>query len=659
MSLLKASKVYRPFEYPWAYDYWKRQQQLHWLPEEVPLGEDCRNWTRDLDDHERNLLTQIFRFFTQADVEVQDCYMSKYGTVFKPTEIKMMLTAFSNMECFDDQSELLTSTGWKNVADVTEDDLIAQYDIESSAVSFVKPKKVVNYPYTGIMHHYKNKTTDIMVTPNHDLIARSYSTTKVSKIKSEERDLGRNYAYPATGNSAVTGKCVSALDRILIAIQADGCLRGLCPSAGEWRTVDFTFHKDRKAIRLLDLLEEAEIEYSVKISETSRRSRISFNLPQDIDISSIKDFGFIDLTKVSSEDATVLLEEILFWDGTLNRTSGQLAYYTTRTQAAGVVQALASLTGHMFATVGINRSKGNSVILPGGRFYQLTEDHLVVTFTEGRTEKTYPTREEVPYDGFVYCVSVDTENLVSRRNGKVAFTGNTVHIAAYSHLLDTIGMPESEYSAFLKYKEMKDKHDYLATFGVDTDEDIARTLAMFGGFTEGLQLFASFAMLMNFPRFNKMKGMGQIVTWSIRDETLHCEGIIRLFHEFCKERQCLTPAVKNDIMDMCQKTVRIEDAFIDLVFEMGPVHGMVPDDIKKYVRFIADWRLEQLGLPKIYMIDEHPIPWLIPMLNGVEHANFFETRATEYSKNASKGTWNEVWDAFDRRANGTILQVVK
>src|SRR3546814_13278715 len=70
----------------------------------------------------------------------------------------------------------------------------------------------------------------------------------------------------------------------------------------------------------------------------------------------------------------------------------------------------------------------------------------------------------------------------------------TVHIAAYSHLLDTIGMPESEYGAFLDYAEMKDKHDYLQRFTVDTDEDIARTLAMFGGFTEGLQLFASFAM---------------------------------------------------------------------------------------------------------------------------------------------------------------------
>jgi ribonucleoside-diphosphate reductase beta chain len=76
---------------------------------------------------------------------------------------------------------------------------------------------------------------------------------------------------------------------------------------------------------------------------------------------------------------------------------------------------------------------------------------------------------------------------------------------------------------------------------------------------------------------------------------------------------------------------------------------MTPKEIKKYIRYIADWRLGQLGLTPIYMVDDHPLPWLAPLLNGVEHANFFETRATEYSKAATRGNWNEVWDAFDRR----------
>jgi ribonucleoside-diphosphate reductase beta chain len=95
--------------------------------------------------------------------------------------------------------------------------------------------------------------------------------------------------------------------------------------------------------------------------------------------------------------------------------------------------------------------------------------------------------------------------------------------------------------------------------------------------------------------------------------------------------------------------VRLEDAFIDLAFDAGPVPGMTAKEIKKYIRYIADWRLNQLGFKPMFMIEEHPLPWLAPLLNGVEHANFFETRATEYSKGATKGNWNEVWDSFDRR----------
>ena len=318
MSLLEASRQYKPFEYPWAFEYWKRQQQLHWLPEEVPLGEDCRDWAQKLTDHERNLLTQIFRFFTQADVEVQDCYHEKYGRVFKPTEVKMMLTAFSNME--------------------------------------------------------------------------------------------------------------------------------------------------------------------------------------------------------------------------------------------------------------------------------------------------------------------------------------TVHIAAYSHLLDTIGMPESEYSAFLQYKEMKDKYDFMHGFNVESRENIALTLAVFGAFTEGLQLFASFAILLNFPRFGKMKGMGQIISWSVRDETLHCLSVIRLFRTFVQENpEIWTEDLKREIYLSCATIVDHEDAFIDLAFELGPVEGLTAAGVKQYIRYIADRRLTQLGLNELYHVERNPLPWLDDMLNAVEHTNFFENRATEYSRASTTGSWEEAF----------------
>jgi len=323
-GLMTSSHSYKPFRYPWAYDFWKRQQQIHWLPEEVPLGEDCKDWAGKLTDRERNLLTQIFRFFTQSDVEVGANYMENYMPLFKPVEVRMMLAAFSNME--------------------------------------------------------------------------------------------------------------------------------------------------------------------------------------------------------------------------------------------------------------------------------------------------------------------------------------TVHIAAYALLLETIGMPDTEFSAFMEYEEMAAKHDYLGKFGVETEKDILTSMAVFGGFTEGLQLFASFAMLMNFPRFNKMKGMGQIVSWSVRDESLHCEGMMKMFHAFAEETGALTPTVKDDIADCCKTVIDLEDKFIELAFEAGDVEGMTPDDIKAYIRYIADWRMGQLKLPKIYGVKDHPIPWLTEILNGVEHANFFEARATEYAKGATEGQWHGddgVWAMFD------------
>ncbi|MGZ3370840.1 MAG: ribonucleotide-diphosphate reductase subunit beta, partial [Caulobacteraceae bacterium] len=174
------------------------------------------------------------------------------------------------------------------------------------------------------------------------------------------------------------------------------------------------------------------------------------------------------------------------------------------------------------------------------------------------------------------------------------------------------------------------------------------------------QLFASFAMLMNFPRFNKMKGMGQIVSWSVRDESLHCEGMIKLYHAFNKETGAVTKSVADDIVDCCKTVVGMEDKFIDLAFEMGPVQGMNPDDIKQYIRYIADWRLRQLELPIVYGVKENPLPWLQVLLSGVEHANFFEARATEYSKAATTGQWHGadgVWAEFDRMQTRRVEQL--
>ena len=220
----------------------------------------------------------------------------------------------------------------------------------------------------------------------------------------------------------------------------------------------------------------------------------------------------------------------------------------------------------------------------------------------------------------------------------------SIHQDAYSLLLDTVGMPEIEYKAFAEYEEMSDKHDFVGDFKPkkSNKKTIAKTLAVYSAFTEGLQLFSSFAILLNFPRFGKMKGMGQIVTYSIRDESMHVEAMTKLFREFIQENLDIwTDDFKKELYDICREMVELEDKFLDLVFSMGDIQGLTKKDMYAYNRYIADRRLLQLGLKTNFDQRENPLPWLDEVM-GVEHQNFFEGRATSYMKAGLRGRQDQV-----------------
>ena len=218
-----------------------------------------------------------------------------------------------------------------------------------------------------------------------------------------------------------------------------------------------------------------------------------------------------------------------------------------------------------------------------------------------------------------------------------------LHVAAYSHLIESLGMPESTYNEFLEYDAMREKHEYFMS-KVDNGAELPVKIAAISAFTEGLALFSSFIMLLNFPRHGKMKGMGQIVTWSIVDETQHAEGMIKLFRTHVEEnRQVWNDKTKGQIYTIATKMVELEDKFVDLAFKMGKVEGLRDEEVKEYIRYIADRRLISMGMIGIFKIKTNPLPWVETMINAPTHTNFFENRATDYAKGALTGTWNEVW----------------
>jgi ribonucleoside-diphosphate reductase beta chain len=221
-----------------------------------------------------------------------------------------------------------------------------------------------------------------------------------------------------------------------------------------------------------------------------------------------------------------------------------------------------------------------------------------------------------------------------------------LHIAAYSHLIETLGLPETTYNDFMEYAAMKEKHDYVMDISSknSSKENTATHIATFSAFTEGMQLFSSFIMLLNFPRHGKMKGMGQIITWSIVDETMHAESMIKLFRTYINENtEIWNDELKQSIYAIAEKMVELEDKFIDLAFSIGEMEGLTPADVKKYIRYICDRRLISLGLKGIFKVKKNPLPWVEEMINAPTHTNFFENRATDYAKGALSGTWDDVW----------------
>ena len=143
--------------------------------------------------------------------------------------------------------------------------------------------------------------------------------------------------------------------------------------------------------------------------------------------------------------------------------------------------------------------------------------------------------------------------------------------------------------------------------------------------------------------------MGQIVTWSIVDETQHTENMIKLFRTYIEEnREIWNDELKSRLYTIAEKMVELEDKFIDLAFAMGAMEDLSAEDVKKYIRYIADRRLISLGLKGQFKVKRNPLPWVEEMINAPTHTNFFENRVTEYTKAATVGTWEEAFENMDK-----------
>lgn len=221
----------------------------------------------------------------------------------------------------------------------------------------------------------------------------------------------------------------------------------------------------------------------------------------------------------------------------------------------------------------------------------------------------------------------------------------SIHAVAYAYLNQSLGL--EDFSAFLHEPTAKAKIDRLIETKGKSKEEIACSIAIFSAFNEGVNLFSSFAILLNFSRFNKMKGLGQIIAFSIKDESLHSEAGCWLFRTLIKEFPDIwTDELKKSIHDAARTTVELEDNFIDKTFDLGEIEGITSKDMKNFIRYRCNTKLEDLGLKKNWKnLDKEALKrmeWFSVLSSGVSHSDFFASRVDSYAKGVCD--WSKIWD---------------
>ena len=223
----------------------------------------------------------------------------------------------------------------------------------------------------------------------------------------------------------------------------------------------------------------------------------------------------------------------------------------------------------------------------------------------------------------------------------------TVHAVAYSYLNETLGL--EDYEAFLHEPATADRFENLVAYSGDSHVGIARSLAVFSAFAEGVSLYSAFAVLYSFQMRNLLKGIGQQMKWSVRDESLHSKMGCQLFRHMCDENNQLAHLCKADIIKAAETMVDLEIKYIDKMFEMGDIEGISANDLKHFIKKRTNEKLVELGYADLsghFVFNGSAasnLDWFYHLTGGHTHTDFFAIRSTDYSKAGEGEDFEDIW----------------
>jgi ribonucleoside-diphosphate reductase beta chain len=221
----------------------------------------------------------------------------------------------------------------------------------------------------------------------------------------------------------------------------------------------------------------------------------------------------------------------------------------------------------------------------------------------------------------------------------------TIHAVAYSYLNETLGL--EDFEAFLHEPATAERFDNLVSYEGTNPVGIGKSLAVFSAFAEGVSLYSAFAVLYSFQLRNLLKGIGQQMKWSVRDESLHSKMGCQLFKHMCDEIPTLLKDCEKDIYNAAKTMVELEEKYIDKMFEMGDLENLSSHDLKQFIRKRSNEKLKELGYKSIFKYEKESaknLDWFYHLTGGHTHTDFFAIRSTDYSKANEGEDFQDIWE---------------
>jgi ribonucleoside-diphosphate reductase beta chain len=223
----------------------------------------------------------------------------------------------------------------------------------------------------------------------------------------------------------------------------------------------------------------------------------------------------------------------------------------------------------------------------------------------------------------------------------------TIHAVAYSYLNETLGL--ENFEAFLHEPATAARFDNLVSYNGNNPVGIGRSLAVFSAFAEGVSLYSAFAVLYSFQLRNLLKGIGQQMKWSVRDESLHSKMGCQLFRHMCEEIKGLQDDCYEHVIKAAKTMLKAEERYIDKMFEQGDIENLKAYDLKQFIRKRLNEKIVELGYSnsgKYFEYDEvgaSDLDWFYHLTGGHTHTDFFSIRPTDYSKANEGEDFEDIW----------------